>query len=99
MHAFQGDDWARAGETEPDAWLRARTAAADAAFVADGVALGLPLEWAGQVPLLDEWKPRVVAGDRLAAPAPRDARPVLSVVAGQATGRPAWPTAGSPWRT
>jgi hypothetical protein len=35
--------------------LRMLTAAADAAFVADGIALGLPLYWAGWTGACDDW--------------------------------------------
>jgi hypothetical protein len=43
----------RRSATEPDAdvSLRIRTATADAAFVSEGIALGLPLKWIERAPL------------------------------------------------
>ena len=51
----------RRSATEPDAdvSLRMRIAVADAAFVAEGVTLGLLLKWAERAPPFDDMPPRV----------------------------------------
>ena len=51
----------RRSATEPDAdvSLRMRIAVADAAFVAEGVTLGLLLTWAERAPPFDDMPPRV----------------------------------------
>jgi hypothetical protein len=47
-----------AAEADPDALLRIRIALADAAFVAEGVTLGLLLKWAERAPPFDDLPPR-----------------------------------------
>ena len=61
MQAPHGDD--RSAVTEPDtgASLRTCTATADAAFVAEGIALGLPLKWIERAPLFEDRPPLVLA--------------------------------------
>ena len=49
-----------AAEADPDALLRTRVAVADAAFVAEGVTLGLLLKWAERTPPFDDLPPRVL---------------------------------------
>ena len=44
MHARHGDDRPAAPDAAADALLRMRLAVEDAAFAAEGIALGLPLE-------------------------------------------------------
>jgi hypothetical protein len=58
MDASLGED--RPGTTDPDpnGSLRMRTATADAAFVADGIALGLRQRWAGPT-----WRPITGRGE------------------------------------
>jgi hypothetical protein len=51
MHATHGDNRPAIVGADPDASLRTRTAVADAAFVAEGIALGLPLKWIERAPL------------------------------------------------
>ncbi len=53
MHAPQGDDRPAAADAAPGALLRMRLALEDAAFVAAGIALGLPLKWIERAPLSD----------------------------------------------
>ena len=50
MRASHGGDRPPIAEADPDALLRRRPAIADATFVAEGVALGLPLMWAERAP-------------------------------------------------
>lgn len=50
MDPTHGDDRPATAEAAPDVLLRMRLAIADAAFVADGLALGLPLKWAERAP-------------------------------------------------
>jgi hypothetical protein len=61
MDASPGED--RPGTADPDAdtALRMRTAVADAAFVADGIALGLLLKWAEWAQPPADGMPRVRA--------------------------------------
>lgn len=99
MHAPHGDDRPGAASVDADAPLSMRLAIADAVFVAEGIKLGLPLEWgADRAPRpVAEHRPtgvvlRVVeqaAGSRPLAGRPAGAapgrpRPALRVVAGRA---------------
>ena len=59
MHASNGDHRPAATEPDPDALLRIRVAIADALFVAEGVTLGLRLEWAERGPPFDDLPPPV----------------------------------------
>jgi hypothetical protein len=61
MHATHGDNCSSVAEPDTEASLRTRTAAADAAFVAEGIAMGLPLKWIERVPLSDDRPPLVLA--------------------------------------
>ncbi len=61
MEASRGETRTAAAEADPDALLRTRVAAADAAFVAEGVTLGLLLKWAERAPPFDDLPPRVLA--------------------------------------
>jgi NAD(P)-dependent dehydrogenase (short-subunit alcohol dehydrogenase family) len=62
------DDRPAVAGPDLDAALRSRLAVADAAFVADGIALGLPLVRAGGVPRRDDRAPPT--GVRRTRPAP-----------------------------
>ena len=46
MDASRAEDRPCTADPDRDTSLRMRTAIADAAFIADGLALGLPLRWA-----------------------------------------------------
>ncbi len=59
MHATHGDKRPSIAEADPEALLRMRTAIADATFVAEGIALGLPLKWIERAPLSEDRPPRV----------------------------------------
>ena len=59
MHAPPGGDRPAVADAAPDALLRMRLAVADAAFVAEGVTLGLLLTWAERAPPFDDMPPRV----------------------------------------
>ncbi len=61
MDARHGDDRPAVAEPDPDALLRMRTAIADATFVAEGIALGLPLKWIERAPLSEDRPPLVLA--------------------------------------
>jgi hypothetical protein len=61
MHATHDDSRPAVAEPAPDAPLRTRTAMADAAFVAEGIALGLPLKWIERAPLSEDRPPLVLA--------------------------------------
>ena len=54
MHPSHRDDRPATAEADPDALLRMRIALADAAFVAEGVTLGLLLKWAERAPPFDD---------------------------------------------
>ncbi len=58
MGTTHGDDRRSADGPDPDASLPMRTAIADAAFVAEGIALGLPLKWIERAPLSGDRPPR-----------------------------------------
>ena len=61
MDASHGED--RRSAIEPDAHvsLGVRTAMAGAAFVAEGIAMGLPLKWIERAPLSENRPPLVLA--------------------------------------
>ena len=59
MDASHGDDRPAIAEPDPDALLRMRLSIADAAFVAEGLTLGLLLKWAERAPPFDDLPPRV----------------------------------------
>jgi hypothetical protein len=61
MYMSHGEDRPAIAEVERDALLRMRIAIADAAFVAEGVTLGLLLKWAERAPPFDDLPPRVRA--------------------------------------
>ena len=61
MNANHDDRRPAVAEPDTKASLRTRTAAADAAFVAEGIALGLPLKWIERGPLSDDRPPMVLA--------------------------------------
>ena len=61
MRAYHGNVRHAIAEADPDALLRMRTAAADAAFVAEGIALGLPLKWIERAPLCEDRPPLALA--------------------------------------
>jgi hypothetical protein len=61
MHASHGEDRSATAEPDPNALLRMRIALADAAFVAEGITLGLLLKWAERAPPFDDLPPRVRA--------------------------------------
>ncbi len=59
MDASRGEDRRSATEPDADVSLHVRTAMADAAFVSEGIALGLPLKWIERAPLSED-RPRLV---------------------------------------
>ena len=61
MRATHGDNRPVIAEADPDASLRMRTAVADAIFVAEGIALGLPLTWIERAPLSEDEPPLALA--------------------------------------
>ena len=61
MHATHDDSRPAVAEPDAEASLRTRTAAADAAFVAEGIALGLPLKWIERLSLSEDRPPLVLA--------------------------------------
>ncbi len=61
MHARHGDDRPAVAHSAPDALLRMRLAVEDATFVAEGIAMGLPLKWIERVPLSEDRPPLVPA--------------------------------------
>jgi hypothetical protein len=60
METSRGETRPAAAEADPDALLRMRVAVADAAFVSEGVTLGLLLKWAERAPPFDDLPPRVL---------------------------------------
>ena len=58
MHASHREDRPATADADPDALLRMRIALADAAFVAEGVTLGLLLKWAERARPFDDLPPR-----------------------------------------
>ncbi len=61
MNANHDDRRPAVAEPDAEASLPTRTAMADAAFVAEGIALGLPLKWIERAPLSDDRPPMVLA--------------------------------------
>ena len=61
MHASDGDDRPAATDADPGASFRMRLAIADAAFVAEGVTLGLLLKCSERAPPFDDLPPWVRA--------------------------------------
>ncbi len=61
MQATHGDDRSAVAEPDTEASLRTRTAMADAAFVAEAIALGLPLKWIERAPLSEDRPPLMLA--------------------------------------
>ncbi len=61
MDASHGEDRRSATEPDADVSLRMRTATADAAFVSEGIALGLPLKWIERAPLAEDRPPLLLA--------------------------------------
>ncbi len=61
MRASRGDGLPATPEADPDAPPRIRTATADAAFVAEGIAMGLPLKWMERAPLSEDRPPLTLA--------------------------------------
>ncbi len=57
MDASHVDNRPATAEADPDGLLRMRIAIADAAFVAEGVTLGLLLKWAERAPPFDDLPP------------------------------------------
>ena len=61
MDASHGEDRRSATEPDADVSLRMCAAMADAAFVAEGIAMGLPLKWIERAPLAEDRPPPVLA--------------------------------------
>ena len=61
MRSSPGDDRATTAEADHEPLLRMRLTAADAAFVAEGIALGLPLKWIERAPLSEDRPPLALA--------------------------------------
>ena len=61
MHAPHGDARQAVADAAPDALLRMRLAVTDATFVAEGIAMGLPLKWFERAPLSEDRPPLVLA--------------------------------------
>ena len=61
MHATHGENRPTIAEPDTEASLRTRTAMSDAAFVAEGIALGLPLKWIERAPLSEDRPPLALA--------------------------------------
>ena len=61
MHATHGENRPTIAEPDTEASLRTRTAMADAAFVAEGIAMGLPLRWIERAPLSEDRPPLALA--------------------------------------
>jgi hypothetical protein len=61
MDASPGEDRPGTADIDPDSSLRMQIAVADAAFIADGIALGLLLKWAEQAEPPDDETPRARA--------------------------------------
>ena len=57
MAPSYAEDRPAIAEADPDAPLRMCMAVADAAFVAEGIALGLPLKWIERAPLSEDPPP------------------------------------------
>jgi hypothetical protein len=61
MDASHREDRRSATEADADVPLRMRTAMAIAAFVAEGIAMGLPLKWIERAPLAEDRPPLALA--------------------------------------
>jgi hypothetical protein len=61
MDASRSEDRCSATETDGDVSLRMRATTADAAFVAEGIAMGLPLKWIERAPLSGHLPPLALA--------------------------------------
>ena len=61
MAPSHAEDRPAIAEADPDALLRMCMAFADAAFVAEGIALGLPLKWIERAPLSEDRPPLALA--------------------------------------
>ena len=61
MDANHDDSRPAVAEPDTEASLRTRTAMADAAFVREGIALGLPLKWIERAPLSEDRPTLVLA--------------------------------------
>ena len=61
MNANHDDSRTAVAEPDTEASLRTRTAMADAAFVAEGIAMGLPLKWIERAPLSEDRPPLALA--------------------------------------
>ena len=61
MHAPHGDGRHPTAAADHDALLRMRIAIADATFVAEGIAMGLPLKWNERAPLSRDRPPPMLA--------------------------------------
>ncbi len=61
MNANHDDSRTAVAEPDTEASLRTRTAMADAAFVAEGIAMGLPLRWIERAPLSEDRPPLALA--------------------------------------
>ena len=61
MHATHGDNCSSVAEPDTEASLRTRAAVLDAAFVAEGIAMGLPLKWIERAPLCEDRPPLALA--------------------------------------
>ncbi len=61
MHAPHADDRPAVADAAPDALPRMRLAIADATYVAEGIAMGLPLKWIERAPLSEDRPPLVPA--------------------------------------
>ena len=61
MNANHDDSRTAVAEPDTEASLRTRTAMADAAFVAEGIAPGSPLKWIERVPLSEDRPPLELA--------------------------------------
>ncbi len=61
MNADHDDSRTAVAEPDTEASLRTRTAMADAAFVAEGIAMGLPLKWIERAPLCEDRPPLALA--------------------------------------
>ena len=61
MHPLHGDDRPAVANAAPDALLRVRLAVEDATFVAEGIAMGLPLKWIERALLSEDLPPLALA--------------------------------------
>jgi hypothetical protein len=61
VNANRDDSRTAVAEPDTEASLRTRTGMADAAFVAEGIAMGLPLKWIERAPLSEDRAPLALA--------------------------------------